>query len=43
MTRELWAEGQRETAEELAQRVGLSGEKLSFAPLIRNIGKLLGS
>lgn len=43
MTRELWAEGQRETAEELAQRVGLSGEKLSFAPLVRNIGKLLGS
>jgi len=43
MTRELWAEGQRESAEELASRVGSNGEKLSFAPLIRNIGKLLGS
>lgn len=43
IVRELWAEGQRETAEELAERVGLSGEKLSFAPLVRNIGKLLGS
>lgn len=40
---ELWGEGQRETAEELAQRVGIAGEKLSFAPLVRNIGKLLGS
>jgi len=43
MTNELWGEGQRETAEELAQRVGIAGEKLSFAPLVRNIGKLLGS
>jgi len=43
ITRELWAEGQRESAEELAARVGTSGEKLSFAPLVRNIEKLLGS
>jgi hypothetical protein len=43
LTSELWAEGQRETAEELAERVVLNGEKLSFAPLVRNIGKLLGS
>jgi hypothetical protein len=43
MIRELWAEGQRETAEELAQRVAMRGEKLSFAPLVRNIGKLLGN
>lgn len=42
MTRELWAEGQRETAEELAARVGAKGEKLSFAPLIRNVERLLG-
>jgi hypothetical protein len=42
MIRELWAEGQRETAEELAARVGIGGEALSFGPLIRNIGKLLG-
>jgi hypothetical protein len=41
--RELWAEGQRESAEELGARVGVSGERLSFAPLIRNIEKLLGS
>ncbi len=39
---ELWAEGQRETAEELAARVA-PGEKLSFGPLVRNIEKLLGS
>jgi hypothetical protein len=43
ITRELWAEGQRESAEELAARVGTSGEKLSFGPLVRNIEKLLGS
>ena len=43
MIRELWAEGQRETAEELAHRIAMHGEKLSFAPLIRNIGKLLGN
>jgi oligoendopeptidase F len=43
MIRELWGEGQRETAEELAARVAMRGEKLSFAPLIRNIGKLLGN
>jgi hypothetical protein len=40
---ELWAEGQRETAEELAQRIAAKGGKLSFGPLIRNIGKLLGN
>lgn len=40
---ELWAEGQRETAEELAARVSITGTKLSFAPLVRNIEKLLGS
>jgi hypothetical protein len=40
--RELWAEGQREAAEELAERIA-PGETLSFAPLVRNIGKLLGS
>jgi hypothetical protein len=43
ITRELWAEGQRETAEELAARIAINGEKLSFAPLVRNIGKLLGN
>jgi len=40
---ELWSEGQRETAEEIAARVSLKGERLSFAPLLRNIEKLLGS
>jgi hypothetical protein len=40
---ELWSEGQRETAEELAARVSSNGQELSFAPLIRNIEKLLGS
>ena len=39
---ELWAEGQRESAEELATRVGVGGERLTFRPLIRNIEKLLG-
>jgi hypothetical protein len=43
MTRELWAEGQRESAEELAARVGISGRTLSFAPLVRNVENLLGS
>ena len=43
MLRELWAEGQRESAEELAARVSVSNEKLSFGPLLRNIEKLLGS
>ena len=43
MVRELWAHGQRETAEELATRVGTKGDQLSFAPLVRNIEKLLGS
>ncbi len=42
MLTELWAEGQRETAEEIASRVGTKGENLSFAPLVRNIRKLLG-
>jgi hypothetical protein len=40
---ELWSEGQRESAEEIAARVGVGGEKLSFAPLIRNIERLLGT
>lgn len=43
MINELWAEGQRESAEELAARVAPGGEKLSFGPLVRNIEKLLGS
>ncbi|MEP6904982.1 MAG: hypothetical protein ABI875_02805 [Gemmatimonadales bacterium] len=42
LVQELWAEGQRETAEEIAARVGVNGEGLSFAPLIRNIERLLG-
>ena len=42
MIGELWAEGQRETAEELAARIGMNGHGLSFAPLVRNVGKLLG-
>jgi hypothetical protein len=42
IVQELWSEGQRETAEEIAARVGVAGEGLSFAPLIRNIGRLLG-
>lgn len=42
LIRELWSEGQRESAEELAERVA-SGQKLSFAPLVRNVGKLLGT
>ncbi|HUQ20334.1 MAG TPA: hypothetical protein VM099_12040, partial [Gemmatimonadaceae bacterium] len=43
MIRELFAEGQRETAEELGERVGVSREGLSFAPLIRSIERLLDS
>ena len=43
MVRELWAHGQRETAEELAERIGTNGDRLSFAPLVRNIEKLLGN
>ena len=43
ITQELWAEGQRETAEELAARITGEKEKLSFAPLKRNIGQLLGN
>ncbi len=39
---ELWSEGQRETAEEIAARVGVAGEGLSFGPLIRSIERLLG-
>lgn len=42
LVRELFSEGQRETAEEIATRVGPPGEGLSFAPLIRNIERLLG-
>ena len=34
-------EGQRESAEEIAARVGVGGEGLSFGPLARNIEKLL--
>ncbi len=41
--RELWADGQRETAEELAARVTTGDGGLSFGPLLRNIEKLLGS
>jgi len=43
LTRELFSEGQRETAEEIAARVSPGGEKLSFAPLIRSIETLLES
>ncbi|MDQ3081719.1 MAG: hypothetical protein M3R07_05855 [Gemmatimonadota bacterium] len=43
VTSELWAEGQRETAEELAARVSIGSEKLSFGSLLRNIEKLLGA
>lgn len=43
MIGELWSEGQRETAEEIAVRVNLKCEGLSFAPLLRNIERLLGS
>ena len=40
MVQELFAEGQRELADEQARRV--SGAELSFAPLIREIELLLG-
>ncbi|MBA2688129.1 MAG: hypothetical protein H0U64_08505 [Gemmatimonadaceae bacterium] len=40
LVRELLAEGQRETADEIAQR---AGSLLSFSPLIRKIEKLLGA
>ena len=43
MIQEMWAEGQRETAQELAARIAPDGDQLSFGPLIRNIEKLLGS
>jgi len=43
MINELWGEGQRETAEDLATRVAIGEKGLSFAPLVRNIEKLLGS
>ena len=39
MVRELFAQGQRENAEEIARRAGV--EKLSFDPLIRKIEALL--
>jgi hypothetical protein len=41
LVRELLSEGQRETAEEISARVGVAGEGLSFAPLIRKVEKLL--
>ncbi|MEO7367956.1 MAG: hypothetical protein ABIZ36_08365 [Gemmatimonadaceae bacterium] len=43
MIGELWSEGQRERAEEIAARVNQNGEGLSFAPLLRNVERLLGS
>jgi hypothetical protein len=43
LVRELWSEGQRNTAEEIAARAGMNGGELSFAPLIRNIEKLLAT
>jgi hypothetical protein len=43
LTHELFAEGQRETVEEVAARVSPTGESLSFAPLIRSIERLLES
>lgn len=43
LVNELWSEGQRESAEEIAARACSHGAKLSFAPLLRNIEKLLGS
>jgi hypothetical protein len=43
LVNELWAEGQRESAEEIAARISSAGTRLSFAPLLRNIEKLLGS
>ena len=43
LARELFSEGQRETAEEVAARVGSTGKELSFAPLIRSIEKQLES
>jgi len=43
LTRELFSEGQRETAEEVAARVATTGDGLSFAPLVRSIEKLLES
>ncbi len=39
----LWSEGQRESADEIAQRIGPPGTGLTFAPLVRNIEKLLES
>lgn len=43
MIQELWAEGQRETAEEIASRLAVNGGSISFAPLVRNIEKLLAT
>jgi Peptidase family M3 len=40
MTEQLFAEGQRELAGELAERV--AGRALSFAPLVRSVERLLG-
>jgi hypothetical protein len=37
---ELFGEGQRELAHELAQRV--SGQPLSFTPLVRAVERMLG-
>jgi hypothetical protein len=39
----LWSEGQRESAEEIAARIGPPGARLTFGPLVRNIEKLLES
>ena len=41
MVRELFAQGQRETGEEIAARAG--ADRLSFDPLIRKIEELLGA
>ena len=43
MIEELWSEGQRETAEEIATRISSGGGAMSFAPLIRNIENLLAT
>jgi hypothetical protein len=39
----LWSEGQRENAEEIAARIGRPAARLTFGPLVRNIEKLLES
>ncbi|HEY8164528.1 MAG TPA: hypothetical protein VIF83_03145 [Gemmatimonadaceae bacterium] len=43
MVANLWSEGQRETAEEIAARIAPQGGGLSFGPLVRNVEKLLES